>query len=222
MPPKLRVGGPSPNDGPGVPPPNDSPSGEVVSKSAVNIDRRLKLTANGKGGSEGVPPPNDGPTGEVVSKAAVNIDRRLKLTANGKGGSTGVPSPNDGPDGVVVKTAVNIDRRLKLTVRSEGESAGNSEKGSSCGSADTPPHNAAPCCVGNLAASARRCVVAESSFAETDEATEQLSKRNKLSNKYLESLSPLEQRVCSIARDHLESSFDLSRSSGFVAWVGKK
>jgi hypothetical protein len=157
MPPKLRVGGPSPNDG---------PSGEVVSKSAVNIDRRLKLTVRGEGG--------DG--------TAVNIDRRLKLTANGEGGS-----------------------------------AGNSEKGSSGGSADTPPHNDPPCCVGNLAASARSCVVAESSFAETDEATEQLS-----TTTYLASLSPLEQRVCSIARDHLESSFDLSRSSGFVAWVGKK
>ena len=133
----------------------------------------------------------------------------------------GVPPPNDGTSGEVVsKSAVNIDRRLKLTVRGEGGSAGNSEKGSSCGSADTPPHNAAPCCVGNLAASARS---AESSFAETDEATEQLSKRNKLSTTtYLASLSPLEQRVCSIARDHLESSFDLSRSSGFVAWVGKK
>ena len=129
----------------------------------------------------------------------------------------GGPSPNDGPSGEVVsKSAVNIDRRLKLTVRGEGGSAGNSEKGSSGGSADTPPHNAAPCCIGNLAASARRCVVAESSFAETDEATEQLS------TTYLASLSPLEQRVCSIARDHLESSFDLSRSSGFVAWVGKK
>ena len=130
----------------------------------------------------------------------------------------GGPSPNDGPSGEVVsKSAVNIDRRLKLTVRGEGGSAGNSEKGSSGGSSGTPPHNAAPCCVGNLAASARSCVVAESSFAETDEATQQLS-----TTTYLASLSPLEQRVCSIARDHLESSFDLSRSSGFVAWVGKK
>jgi len=176
MPPKLRVGGPSPNDG---------SSGEVVSKSAVNIDRRLKLT----GGS----------SGEVVSKSAVNIDRRLKLTVRGEGG-----------DG----TAVNIDRRLKLTANGEKGSSGNSEKeGSSADSSGTPPHNDPPCCVGNLAASARSV---ESSFAETDEATEQLQ------TKYLASLSLLEQRVCSIARDHLESSFDLSRSTGFVAWVGKK
>jgi hypothetical protein len=201
MPPKLRGGCPSPNDG---------PSGELVSKSAVNIDRRLKLT----GVPPGVPPPNDGPDGVVV-KAAVNIDRRLKLTVKGEGG---VPPPNDGPTGEVVsKSAVNINRRLKLTANGEKGSSGNSEKeGSSGGSADTPPHNAGPCCIGNLAASARRCVVAESSFAETDEATTQLS------TTYLASLSPLEQRVCSIARDHLESSFDLARSTGFVAWVGKK
>jgi hypothetical protein len=34
-------------------------------------------------------------------------------------------------------------------------------------------------------------------------------------------LSPLEQRVCAIAESHLESSFDLSRSSGFIAWKAK-
>ena len=53
------------------------------------------------------------------------------------------------------------------------------------------------------------------SFVETNGAMQQLST-------YLASLSELEQRVCSIARDHLESSFDLSRSSGFIAWAGKK
>lgn len=36
--------------------------------------------------------------------------------------------------------------------------------------------------------------------------------------KYLAGLSMLEQRVCFIAQDHLESSFDLGRSSGFIAW----
>jgi hypothetical protein len=35
---------------------------------------------------------------------------------------------------------------------------------------------------------------------------------------YLESLSPLERSVCQIAESHLQSSFDLSRSSGFIAW----
>ena len=36
--------------------------------------------------------------------------------------------------------------------------------------------------------------------------------------KYLAGLSILEQKVCFIAQDHLESSFDLGRSGGFIAW----
>jgi hypothetical protein len=36
--------------------------------------------------------------------------------------------------------------------------------------------------------------------------------------KYLAGLSMLEQKVCFIAQEHLESSFDLGRSSGFIAW----
>lgn len=39
-----------------------------------------------------------------------------------------------------------------------------------------------------------------------------------LERQYYDSLSELEQRVCDIARDHLKSSFDLVRSSGFLAW----
>lgn len=39
-----------------------------------------------------------------------------------------------------------------------------------------------------------------------------------LEHQYYDSLSELEQRVCEIARDHLKSSFDLGRSSGFIAW----
>lgn len=35
---------------------------------------------------------------------------------------------------------------------------------------------------------------------------------------YIDSLSELEKKVCDIARDHLKSSFDLLRSSGFLAW----
>ena len=41
------------------------------------------------------------------------------------------------------------------------------------------------------------------------------------SSQFISSLSPLEQRVCAIAESHLESSFDLSRSSGFIAWKAK-
>lgn len=57
--------------------------------------------------------------------------------------------------------------------------------------------------------------------AETNGATEQLS-NEQLSKEYLASLSDLEQRVCSIAKDHLESSFDLSRSTGYIAWKSNK
>lgn len=39
-----------------------------------------------------------------------------------------------------------------------------------------------------------------------------------LDKQYYDSLSELEQKVCEIARDHLKSSFDLVRSSGFLAW----
>lgn len=115
---------------------------------------------------------------------------RIKVGVSA-GVSAGVPPPNGG--------SVNIDRRLKLTADDVGCS----------------PSNAITSCGGNLAASARSCVVADVSFAETNGATEQLST-------YLASLTELEQRVCSIARDHLESSFDLSRSSGYIAWKSKK
>jgi len=97
------------------------------------------------------------------------------------------------------ESGVNIDRRLKLTAIDD-----------SCSHS-----NAVTSCDGDIAASARSCVVADVSFAETNGATEQLSK-------YLASLSELEQRVCSIARDHLESSFDLSRSTGYIAWKSNK
>ncbi len=122
---------------------------------------------------------------------------KLKRVGVSAGVPPGVPPPNDGAE------AVNIDRRLKLTA-----DAGVSE---SIGGA---------ICDGDLAASARSCVVADVSFVETNGAMQQLS--NTQLSTYLASLSELEQRVCSIARDHLESSFDLSRSSGFIAWAGKK
>lgn len=36
--------------------------------------------------------------------------------------------------------------------------------------------------------------------------------------RYLDSLSAIERNVCLIAKEHLQSSFDLSRSSGFISW----
>ena len=154
-----------------------------------------------KGGPPGVPPPNDGPEpaagGAVAGKSAVNINRRLKSTANGEG--------------------VVVPSRVPSRVPSSGDSP---EPAIAIKNNDTcTPDNATTCCSGgNLAATARSCGVAESKSCEAsrDEAMEQLS------NTYLASLSELERRVCSIAKDHLESSFDLSRSSGYIAWVGKK
>lgn len=115
----------------------------------------------------------------------------------------GVQPPNDGAE------AVNIDRRLKLTAIDD-----------SCSHS-----NAVTSCDGDIAASARSCVVEDVSFVETNGATEQLSNEqlsNEQLSKYLASLSELERRVCSIARDHLQSSFDLSRSSGYIAWKSNK
>ena len=43
-----------------------------------------------------------------------------------------------------------------------------------------------------------------------------------LGKEYFDSLSILEQKVCTIAEDHLKSSFDLSRSSGFLAWKNSR
>lgn len=65
-----------------------------------------------------------------------------------------------------------------------------------------------------LAASAPGCVGADMSFAETNGAPKQPSI-------YVSSLSALEQHVCRIAESHLESSFDLSRSTGYLAWKAK-
>jgi hypothetical protein len=69
-----------------------------------------------------------------------------------------------------------------------------------------------------LAASARGCVGAESRgcAATSDSAPKQPSPCP-----YIDSLSALEQHVCRIAESHLESSFDLSRSTGYIAWKVK-
>lgn len=58
--------------------------------------------------------------------------------------------------------------------------------------------------------------------AKTDDHYDHDAGISSAEQKYLSSLSELELRVCAIARDHLKSSFDLSRSSGYIAWAGKK
>ena len=133
------------------------------------MPRKLKVLPpkDDEGVPPGVPPPNDGPEVEVTGHTAVNINRRSKLTVKGvpPGVPPGGPSPNDG----------------------SASGSGASGSGATTG--------------------------ASVNFAETNEALPQPN--------YLESLSQLELRVCSIARDHLESSFDLSRSTGYLAWKAK-
>ena len=70
------------------------------------------------------------------------------------------------------------------------------------------PSSATPSCPSSATPSCPSCAPAPSS------ATPSCSQ-------FLSSLSPLEQRVCAIAESHLESSFDLSRSSGYIAWKAK-
>jgi hypothetical protein len=40
-------------------------------------------------------------------------------------------------------------------------------------------------------------------------------------DEYIQSLSEQEQLVLNIAREHLESSFNLIKSNGFLEWVKK-
>ena len=172
----------------------------------VLIDRLIvmppKLKVRPPKDDEGGPSPNDGP-----SDVAVNINRRSKLT----GVPPGVPPPNDGPSDVTV----NINRRSKLTEVPPGvppPSDGCASGGVSCGAKGGV----------TLAASARGCVGADVSFAETIGAPTQPSiEAPTQPSMYLDSLSALEQHVCRIAESHLESSFDLSRSTGYIAWKAK-
>ena len=69
--------------------------------------------------------------------------------------------------------------------------------------------------IASVAAIASSASSASTSVSDIDKIS-----RNRSSEelKYLAGLSLLEQKVCMIAQDHLESSFDLERSSGFIAW----
>ena len=39
---------------------------------------------------------------------------------------------------------------------------------------------------------------------------------------YLTELSPIDRRACKIAKEHLETSYDIVRSNGFQAWKKEK
>jgi hypothetical protein len=68
---------------------------------------------------------------------------------------------------------------------------------------------------GAVAGAVAGTAIAAATSAGLDKISQQCSPEEL---KYLTGLSLLEQRVCCIANDHLESSFDLGRSGGFIAW----
>lgn len=68
---------------------------------------------------------------------------------------------------------------------------------------------------GVVAGAVAGAIIAAATSAGLDKISQQCSPEEL---KYLTGLSLLEQRVCCIANDHLESSFDLGRSGGFIAW----
>ena len=106
----------------------------------------------------------------------------------------GVPPPHDGSlvaDGG--KPAVHINRRSKLTVIPPKDDSVGIGRGSSASAG------------AGASAGASDTASAVSGAVMT----------------YISSLSPLEQHVCRIAESHLESSFDILRSTGYIAWKAK-
>ena len=75
------------------------------------------------------------------------------------------------------------------------------------------------------AASTVASTVAEAVAADADAVAAPVAccdAKNDAERAYLSSLSAIERNVCRIAEDHLQTSFDLSRSSGYIAWSMKK
>jgi len=82
-----------------------------------------------------------------------------------------------------------------------------------------------PAAVAALAdAVAAVAALADAQVAEVAEVAEVAccEAKNDAERAYLSSLSAIERNVCRIAEDHLQTSFDLSRSSGYIAWSMKK
>lgn len=48
------------------------------------------------------------------------------------------------------------------------------------------------------------------------------SKQEELVDEFIKTLDPLEQKALRIARDHLESSFDILKSIGFIEFKKKR
>jgi hypothetical protein len=48
------------------------------------------------------------------------------------------------------------------------------------------------------------------------------SKKGKDIEKYISTFSPLEKKAYEIAKNHLESSFDIEKSIGYCDWIKEK
>jgi hypothetical protein len=141
----------------------------------------------------GVPPPHDGSLVADGGKPAVHINRRSKLTVIPPKDDTEVDERVPPPNDGPGKPAVHINRRSKLTVIPPKDDSVGIGRGSSASAS------------AGAGAGASGTASAVSGAVMT----------------YISSLSPLEQHVCRIAESHLESSFDILRSTGYIAWKAK-
>ena len=159
----------------------------------------------------GVPPPHDGSLVADGGKPAVHINRRSKLTVI----PPGVPPPHDGSD----TPAVHINRRSKLTVIPPKDDSGGGEECASAGGGAGAGAGASA--GGGAGASAGGGAGAGVISAGAGAGVISAGAGAGAGAMYIASLSPLEQHVCRIAESHLESSFDLLRSTGYIAWKAK-
>ena len=58
-------------------------------------------------------------------------------------------------------------------------------------------------------------------YTNSIQITSQSNSMNQLLEMYMQTLSEKEQRAYMIAKSHLGSSFDLSKSVGFVSWKSR-
>jgi hypothetical protein len=176
------------------------------------IDYLYRMSRVPPGVPPGVPPPHDGSLVADDKPTAVHINRRSKLTVIPPKDDTdvdervppgvppGVPPPNDGPG----KPAVHI-KGVPPPNDGPGKPAVHINRRSKL--TVIPPKDD---CVGiGRGSSAGAGAGAISGAVSAAVMT------------YISSLSPLEQHVCRIAESHLESSFDILRSTGYIAWKAK-
>ena len=157
------------------------------------IDYLYRMSRVPPGVPPGVPPPHDG-----SHKSAVHINRRSKMTVIPPGVPPGVPPPHDGSlvaDGG--KPAVHINRRSKLTVIPPKDDSGGGDGG----------ERGVEGCGGGAGGAGGASDTASAVSGAVSGAL------GGAVMTYISSLSPLEQHVCRIAESHLESSFDILRST---------